>query len=109
MEGKTEFALQVTIHQDGTFGIESVNKIFFLLKIDDKLLELADTIQALEKERDEEAGGVLKDIEKRLVVAQNDDTKIQSSLQHKKEAVNNEKKNKKAVEKSYTEVKNERL
>ena len=63
----------------------------------------------MEKERDEEAGGVLKEIEKRLVVAQNDDTKIQSSLQHKKEAVTNEKKNKKAVEKSYIEVKDEML
>ncbi|XP_030852618.1 structural maintenance of chromosomes protein 2 [Strongylocentrotus purpuratus] len=72
-------------------------------EIDDKLLELTNTIQALEKERDEEAGGVLKEIEKRLVEAQNSDTKIQSSLQHKKEAVTNEKKNKKAVEKSYTE------
>eukprot|EP00057_Strongylocentrotus_purpuratus_P020122 XP_011674596.1 PREDICTED: structural maintenance of chromosomes protein 2 [Strongylocentrotus purpuratus] len=73
-------------------------------EIDDKLLELTNTIQALEKERDEEAGGVLKEIEKRLVEAQNSDTKIQSSLQHKKEAVTNEKKNKKAVEKSYTET-----
>ncbi|XP_041476004.1 structural maintenance of chromosomes protein 2-like [Lytechinus variegatus] len=72
-------------------------------EIDDKVVELGDTIQALEKERDEEAGGVLKEIEKRLVETQNDDTKIQSSLQHKKEAVNKEKKNKKAIEKSYTE------
>ncbi|XP_063962913.1 structural maintenance of chromosomes protein 2-like [Lytechinus pictus] len=72
-------------------------------EIDDKIVELGDTIQALEKERDEEAGGVLKEIEKRLVETQNDDTKIQSSLQHKKEAVNKEKKNKKAIEKSYTE------
>lgn len=74
-----------------------------LKEIDNKVEELTETIKSLEKERDEEAGGVMKEIEKRLVEAQNADTKIQSSLQHKKEAATKEKKNKKAIEKSYTE------
>ncbi|XP_072173354.1 structural maintenance of chromosomes protein 2-like [Diadema setosum] len=74
-----------------------------LREIDDKVTDLTDAIKELEKERDVEAGGVMQAIEKRLVEAQNADTKLQSSLQHKKETMAKEKKNKKGIEKSYQE------
>ena len=67
-----------------------------------RLMEFTETIKDLEKERDEEPGGVMKEVEKRLVEAQNADIKIQSSLQHKREAATKEKENTKGIEKSYT-------
>ena len=61
-------------------------------------------IQNLEKQRDEEAGGALMEIEKKLAEKQNADTKMQSSVKNQRELLNKEKKNKKAIEKSYMEV-----
>ena len=43
-------------------------------------------------------------IEKKLAEKQNADTKMQSSVKHQRELLNKEKKNKKAIEKSYAEV-----
>ena len=61
-------------------------------------------IQNLEKQRDEEAGGALMEIEKKLAEKRNADTKMQSSVKNQRELLNKEKKNKKAIEKSYMEV-----
>ncbi len=65
---------------------------------------MATLIENLEKQRDEEAGGVLQELEKKLAEKQNADTKMQSSVKNQKELLNKEKKNKKGIEKSYAEV-----
>ncbi|XP_038075031.1 structural maintenance of chromosomes protein 2-like [Patiria miniata] len=74
-----------------------------LKEIDNKIAELGQLIKDLEKQRDAEAGGRMKEIEKALAERQNVDTKMQSSVQHQREALAKEKKNKKAVLKSYDE------
>ncbi|XP_072023463.1 LOW QUALITY PROTEIN: structural maintenance of chromosomes protein 2-like [Amphiura filiformis] len=74
-----------------------------LKEIGDKISELATVIENLEKQRDEEAGGILQELEKKLAEKQNADTKMQSSVKNQKELLNKEKKNKKGIEKSYAE------
>lgn len=61
-------------------------------------------ITELEKKRDEEAGGILKDLETALTERQNEDAKMQSTIQHQRETLNQEKKKKKGIEKSFSEV-----
>ena len=73
-------------------------------KIDNKITELGEFIKDLERQRDAEAGGTMKEIEKSLAERQNADTKMNSSVQHQQEALAKEKKNKKAILKSYEEV-----
>lgn len=83
---------------------EGTNKMRERMKeIAKKTDELETLIHALEKKRDEEAGGALMGIEKKLAEKQNADTKMQSSVKHQRELLNKEKKNKKAIEKSYAE------
>ncbi|XP_033637022.1 structural maintenance of chromosomes protein 2-like [Asterias rubens] len=74
-----------------------------LAEIDAKIVEIGELIKDLERQRDSEAGGAMKEIEKALTERQNTDTKMQSSVQHQKEALAKEKKNKKAILKSYEE------
>lgn len=73
-------------------------------QIDQQVLDLDRVISELEQKRDEEAGGILKDLETALSERQNEDAKMQSSIQHKRETFNQEKKKKKGIEKSLSEV-----
>ena len=75
-----------------------------MFQIDAKIVEIGEFIKDLERQRDSEAGGAMKEIEKALTERQNADTKMQSSVQHQKEGLAKEKKNKKAILKSYEEV-----
>ncbi|KAJ8040749.1 Structural maintenance of chromosomes protein 2 [Holothuria leucospilota] len=74
-----------------------------LKEIDQQVLDLDRVIAELEQKRDEEAGGILKDLETALSERQNEDAKMQSSIQHKRETFNQEKKKKKGIEKSLAE------
>lgn len=68
------------------------------------MLDLDRVIGELEQKRDEEAGGILKELETTLSERQNEDTKMQSTIQHQRETLNQEKKKKKGIEKSFSEV-----
>ncbi|XP_033121328.1 structural maintenance of chromosomes protein 2-like [Anneissia japonica] len=78
--------------QDLATVTEGVVKLKNRLKeIDDTLFALGKEIQTLQNQREEEASGTLKVLEAKLTEKQNADTRIQTSLQHKTEALNKEK------------------
>ncbi|KAJ8411111.1 hypothetical protein AAFF_G00181460 [Aldrovandia affinis] len=70
-----------------------------------KVNELSQEIQQLEKKRDKDVGGVLKSLEDALSEVQRVDTKAQSTLDLKKQNLNDETKKRKELAKSMEEDK----
>ncbi|KAG1673906.1 Structural maintenance of chromosomes protein 2 [Nymphon striatum] len=68
-----------------------------------KVEVIEEKISAMIKTRDEEAGGRLKDIETYLKARTMIETKASAAVKHQKDAVNEEMKKKKEIEKSYQE------
>uniref|UniRef100_A0A8C9QRZ1 Structural maintenance of chromosomes protein n=1 Tax=Scleropages formosus TaxID=113540 RepID=A0A8C9QRZ1_SCLFO len=99
-ETKEKSAEDLKVMQDGIGKLEET-----MLENERKVKELSREIQELEKNRDEDGGGLLKSLEDALFEAQRVDAKAQSALDLKKQNLKDETKKRKELVKSMEEDK----